>query len=64
MVEIEHSVMAQQCLSRRIGTIEAMRATTTAWAERRNAKKGTVRWQFTTEDARTKRARLYPQIDD
>ncbi len=31
-----------------------------AWAAARNDETATVRWQFTTEDARIKLKRLYP----
>jgi hypothetical protein len=33
-----------------------------AWYLKRNAKQKAVDWQFTTEDARVKLKRLYPQI--
>lgn len=60
-VEVELSVFVRQCLGRRrIGTIEALRAETEAWASRRSADGGTVQWQMTTDDARIKLARLYP----
>ena len=36
----------------------------TAWQEQRNDAEATVDWQFTTDDARIKLRRLYPQIDD
>jgi hypothetical protein len=64
MAEIEQSVMARQCLSRRIADPLMMKTETTAWYERRNAAEATVDWQFTTEDARVKLRRLYPKIDD
>jgi len=35
----------------------------TAWENRRNASESTVRWRFTTEDARIKLHRLYPIIN-
>ena len=60
-VEVELSVFVRQCLGRRrIGTVEALGSEGAAWAERRNAEGGTVAWQMTTEDARTKLCRLYP----
>jgi hypothetical protein len=31
-----------------------------AWQDRRNAEASPVTWRFTTADARTKLARLYP----
>lgn len=33
-----------------------------AWYRKRNANQKAVDWQFTTEDARVKLKRLYPQI--
>lgn len=58
-VEVELSVFVRQCLGRRrIGTVEALGSEGAAWAERRNAEGGTVAWQMTTEDARTKLRRL------
>jgi hypothetical protein len=62
MAEIEQSVLASQCLSARIPSIEKMRRETTAWAKRRNEEEGTVDWRFRTEDARIKLKDLYPKI--
>jgi hypothetical protein len=63
MAEPEQSVMARQCLGRRIPDQEAMAAVTTAWYEQRNTLDATVDWQFTTDDARIKLKRLYPNIE-
>ena len=60
-VEVELSVFVKQCLGRRrIGSIERLQSEAKAWAARRNAEGGTVEWQMTAEDARTKLVRLYP----
>ena len=60
-VEVELSVLVRQCLGRRrIGTVETLWSEAAAWAVRRNAEGGTVEWQMTTEDARTKLRRPYP----
>jgi hypothetical protein len=64
VAEIEQSVLARQALGRRIPTLEAMRETATAWADRRNRSGASVDWQFTAADARIKLKRLYPKIDD
>lgn len=64
MAEIEQSVLARQALSRRIPDEAAMRRRVTAWQQQRNDAEATVDWQFTTDDARIKLRRLYPQIDD
>lgn len=62
MVEIELSVLARQCLDRRIGDIETLKREIAAWAQARNAAQATVDWQFTSATARTKLAHLYPSI--
>lgn len=59
-VEIEFSVLARQCLRRRLGTLAEMTAEVLAWVAQRNAEGSTVAWQMTTEDARVKLRRLYP----
>ena len=64
MAEIELSVLSRQCLSRRIPDQETLKCEVQAWQNRRNAQRATVRWQFTTEDARIKLKRLYPSIND
>jgi transposase len=62
MAEIELSVLARQCLERRIPDQESLRQEVSAWQQSRNAQHRTVDWQFTTADARTKLKRLYPSI--
>lgn len=64
MAEIELNVLTGQCLNRRIDNIEEVRQETIAWQSHRNNKKSTVKWQFTTDDARIKLSRLYPSIDN
>ena len=58
MVEIEFSVLARQCLNRRLSDIESVRL---EWERDRNAARATVEWRFTTTDARLKLHRLYSQ---
>jgi DDE superfamily endonuclease len=62
MVEIELSVLASTCLDRRIPDVTTLGAETAAYAQRRNAAQATVQWRFTTRDARTKLAHLYPSL--
>ena len=62
MAEIELNVLTGQCLKRRIDNIDVVRKEALAWQNFRNNKNATVKWQFTTEDARIKLARLYPTI--
>lgn len=60
MVEIEFSVLARQCLKRRLPDVASVRREVEAWEEDRNAARATVAWRFTTTDARLKLHRLYP----
>ncbi len=60
MAEIEWSVLAQQCLDRRIADTETLASEVAAWESPRNAMKARVDWRFTTAKARTKLACLYP----
>jgi len=60
MVEIEIGVLRGQCLDRRIGERQALVAEIPAWERQRNAAGARIKWVFTTERARTKLARAYP----
>jgi len=61
MVEIEFSILARQCLNRRLPDVDSVRREAEAWAETRNTAQTTVTWRFTTADARRKLHHLYPQ---
>ena len=63
MAEIELSVLARQCLARRIPELETLRREVATWEAGRNAAVVKVDWQFTTADARVKLKRLYPTIE-
>lgn len=63
MAEIELSVFTEQCLNRRIDTIEALQKEASAWHEARNQRQKGINWQFTTDDARVKLKTLYPVIE-
>lgn len=63
MVEIELSVLASTCLDRRIPDLTTLAVETAAYTARRNAAQATVQWRFTTRDARTKLAHLYPTLN-
>ena len=60
MAEIELSVLARQCLDRRLPTLEAVQHEVLAWQHERNQAIVTIDWRFTTTDARIKLKRLYP----
>jgi transposase len=63
MAELELSVLARQCLDRRIPDLEALRREVAAWQQARNAATVKVDWQFTTAVARVKLRRLYPVLE-
>jgi transposase len=63
VAELELSVLARQCLDRRIPDRESLEREVAAWEAERNALGGKVDWRFTTEDARIKLRRLYPSIE-
>ena len=60
MVEIELSVLVNQCLKRRIGDIEQLRREISAWERVRTLQKATVQWRFTPVDARITLKHFYP----
>lgn len=62
MAEIELSVLARQCLDRRLPDKTFLTREVAAWEQVRNAAGMTVNWHFTTEDARIKLKQLYPTI--
>ena len=62
VAEIELSVFTKQCLDRRIPDMATLQQQAKAWYRKRNARQKGVDWQFTTEKARIKLKRLYPQI--
>jgi hypothetical protein len=63
VAEMELSVVARQCLDRRIPDLAALRQEVAAWEQQRNAAVVKVEWQFTTADARVKLKKLYPTIE-
>lgn len=64
MAEIELNVLAKQCLSRRIESIDLMSREVNSWQARRNTMRAKINWQFTTANARTKLKRLYPTFTE
>jgi transposase len=60
MVEIEIGVLRGQCLDRRIGEREILIAEIEAWQRQRNTSGARIKWKFTTQKARNKLARAYP----
>lgn len=62
VAEMELSVLARQCLDRRIPDIATLNREVRSWEEARNAATVKVHWQFTAADARIKLHGLYPTI--
>ena len=62
LAEVELSVLARQCLDRRIPDRETLAGEVAAWEAKRNAAGVTANWQFTTADARIKLKKLYPTV--
>ena len=62
MAETELSVLARQCLDRRIPDATILTQEIVAWERHRNEAKRRVDWRFTTEDPRIQLKRLYPSI--
>jgi hypothetical protein len=60
MAEIEFSILARQCLARRIPDEVTLKQEVLAYQVRRNAERATIDWRFSLSDARTKLHRLYP----
>jgi DDE superfamily endonuclease len=60
VAEIEFSVLAGQCLDRRISDATTLRHEIAAWEDERNERSVGVTWRFTTADARVRLRRLYP----
>ena len=64
IAEIELNVLARQCLDRRIPDKPTLVREIGAWERERNAVRKPVNWRYTTDDARIKLKRLYPQIQE
>jgi len=62
MAEIELSVLADQCLDRRLADRPSLEREVAAWETRRNTAACRIDWRFTTADARITLKHLYPVI--
>jgi hypothetical protein len=63
MAEIELNVLMWQYLNRRIDSINEIQQQVEAWQNDRNNKTATIKWRFSTEDARIKLRKLYPTFE-
>jgi hypothetical protein len=62
MAEIELSILGNQCINRRIGNKETLIQEIQAWEDKRNQLKSKINWNFTSEQARIKLKRSYPNL--
>ena len=62
IAEIMINILSRQCLDRRIPDLDLLNRELDAWNSLRDAKTLQINWHFTTDDARIKLLRLYPQI--
>ncbi|HEY3282378.1 MAG TPA: IS630 family transposase, partial [Armatimonadota bacterium] len=62
MAETELSILARQCLDRRLPSAALLEQEVDAWQQERNQAKARIEWRFTTADARIKLKHLYPAI--
>lgn len=60
VAECELAVLASQCLNRRLPDLATVSSEVIAWERQRNAERPTVKWHFTTAQARHKLRHLYP----
>ena len=63
IAEIEFSALTRQCLTRRIARADTLRRHIEQWEQARNNAATSVKWQFTTADARIKLRSLYPSVE-
>jgi transposase len=62
MAETELSILARQCLDRRLPSAALLEQEVDSWQQERNQAKARIEWRFTTADARIKLKHLYPSI--
>jgi hypothetical protein len=62
MAEITISLLARQCIARRIPHLDVLNSEISDWCWAQNNNRTPIKWQFTTDNARIKLHRLYPQV--
>lgn len=63
IAEIEFSVLARQCLNRRIGSLDELARQVELWTSERNERAVRVHWSFTVATATDKLKRWYEQVN-
>jgi DDE superfamily endonuclease len=64
MAEIEISIFARGCLSRRVASTQDLRQHIATLEAERNAQRCTISWRFTSSDARDKLHHLIPVVNN
>ena len=62
MAAIELAALSKQGLNRRLGDRHTLAEEAHAWEQQRTAIRATVRWRFTTQEARVNFAKHYPSM--
>ena len=62
MAEIEIGIMSRQALGKPLSDLESFSRQVHTWTIKRNSESVKINWQFKTQDARIKLAKLYPAI--
>jgi hypothetical protein len=60
LAEVELAALHGQCLARRMPDLPTLQQEVTAWADRRNARRQTIAWSFTADDAYDRLRHVYP----
>lgn len=63
MAEIEFSVLARECLNKRIGSIKELEKQVLIWCGKRNSKARKIHWSFTVNTAREKLGKQYQMVN-
>lgn len=63
MAEIEIGIFERGCLGKRVASVDELKRRVMALETERNDAHATIDWRFTTTNARTKLARLYPKLE-
>jgi DDE superfamily endonuclease len=64
LAEVELAALHGQCLERRIPDLATLQQEVAAWVAERNARRQTLAWSFTADDAYAKLRHVYPIPDE
>jgi hypothetical protein len=57
-------VLARECLSKRIGSMDELEKQVLSWCEKRNNKAAKIHWSFTVNIARQKMNSQYGKVNE